>query len=319
VELSFLTPVAGVFAVTAVVPLAIFVGRERRGERIRRALALGPAQRRARLPVAVSLAALPALLGLAATQPVVVSSQSVAQRTDAQVFVVLDTSRSMLASASADAPTRFDRARAAAVELQRGLPEVPVGLASLTSRVLPHLFPTTDARVFEATLTESMAVNRPPAALFSELATSIGALSAVPRGSFFAPLAEKRVLVVLTDGETNEVGPELATPFQRRPRIETIFVRFWSADERIYETGAPESGYLPSAIYGPRLARASELVGGRVLSEDELGSVLDAARSHLGSGPTAERSSEGERLALMPYVTLAAFLPLAYVLWRRNV
>jgi von Willebrand factor type A domain len=319
VEVSFLTPVAGALVLAAFLPLAVFVGRERRAGLIRRTLGLALPSRRARALVAAALALVPALLGIAATQPVVESNDSRPERTDAQAFFVLDTSRSMLASAGASSPTRFERARAAVHALRNALPEIPVGLASVTDRVLPHLFPTTDARVFAATLDEAMGVDRPPGALFLTLSTSIEALGAIPRANYFSPLAEKRLLVVLTDGETREVGPELAQPFQRRPRIETLFVRFWDADERIYETGAAESGYVPVVAGGPRLAQASSLVGGRVYSEQELDVVRDAARRFLGSGPTRPHAIEGDRLALMPYLVLAAFLPLAFLLWRRNL
>ena len=50
-----------------------------------------------------------------------------------------------------------------------------------------------------------------------------------------------------------------------------------------------------------------------------LGEVQAATEHFFGSGPTKARPFEGERLALMPYVTLAAFLPLAFLLWRRNI
>jgi hypothetical protein len=319
VEISFLTPLAGIFAATALVPLLVFIGRERRAQRIRTSLALDSTSLVARAPIVLALTLVPGLLGLAATQPVVDSTRTQPQRTDAQMFFVVDTSRSMLASASPRASTRFERARAAVGELRRAFPEVPAGLASLTDRVLPHLFPTTDARVFTATLANSMDVDRPPPALFLQLSTALQALEAVPRSNYFAPTASRRLLVVLTDGETREVGPDLARPFQRRPQIETLFVRFWSADERIYETGAAESAYLPVTASGPRLARASSLVGGRVFSQYELVEVRDAAHRFLGTGPTTARSLEGERLALMRYVTLAAFVPLAFLLWRRNV
>ena len=317
--ISLLTPLAGLLAVAAVVPLAVFAGRERRTARIRRALSLAPSSARSRLPVAVALALIPVLLGVAATQPVLERSRSLPERSDAEAFFVVDTSRSMLASASAGAPTRYERAAAAVRELQLELPEVPVGLASITSRVLPHLLPTTDTRVLDATLRESMGVDRPPAATFVELATSLGSLADVPRGNYFSPLAEKRLLVVFTDGETQEVGRDLAGPFARRPRIETVFVRFWAAGERIYETGAAESGYVPLPSGGPRLERARALVGGRVFDESELGEVRAAATRFLGPGPTRSRDIEGRRLALMPYLTLAAFAPLAFLLWRRNV
>ena len=76
---------------------------------------------------------------------------------------------------------------------------------------------------------------------------------------------------------------------------------------------------MPDPALTARLERASALVGGRIFSEDELGEVRDAAERFLGSGPTRGREFEGGRLALMPYVTLAAFLPLAFLLWRRNL
>lgn len=318
-EITFLTPRAGVFAAAALVPLLVFVRRERRAQQIRRALALAGHSLMARTPVVLSLALVPGLLGLAATQPVLESTRTRSERTDAHAFFVIDTSRSMLASARSGAPTRFERARDVATALQQALPEVPAGLASLTDRVLPHLFPTTDARVFSATLRDSMEVEQPPASRYSQQATALGALAAIPRSNYFSPSAERRVLVVLTDGETLEVAPDLARAFERRPRIETIFVRFWSTDERIYETGAAESGYSPDRASGAKLARAASLVGGRVFSEDELGEVRVAAERVLGEGPTRRRSLEGERLALMPYVTLAAFVPLAFLLWRRNL
>ena len=96
-------------------------------------------------------------------------------------------------------------------------------------------------------------------------------------------------------------------------------MRFWDADERIYATGVAEPGYVPNAALSARLDQVSSLVGGRVFSEGELGEWQAAAEDFFGSGPTKARPFEGERLALMPYVTLAAFVPLALLLWRRNL
>lgn len=83
--------------------------------------------------------------------------------------------------------------------------------------------------------------------------------------------------------------------------------------------GAVRTGYTPDAQLSGRLAEVSSLVGGRVFSEGDLGAVQEAAQDFFGSGPTKARPFEGERLALMPYVTLAAFVPLAFLLWRRNL
>jgi len=173
-------------------------------------------------------------------------------------------------------------------------------------------------------LADSLAIEGaavPPLSEFvvPELTTSLNALVAMPRANFFSPSAEKRLVVVLTDGETTEATADFARAFQRRPRIETIFVRFWDASERIYATGVAELGYAPNPALSARLVDASALVGGRVFAEDELGEVRGTAERFLGSGPTRPRKLRGERLALMPYVTLAAFLPLAFLLWRRNL
>jgi von Willebrand factor type A domain len=324
VDVSFLTPLAGLFAIGALVPLAVFVGRERRARQIRAALSLTrPASWRGGV-VAFSLALVPALLGLAATQPVVDTTRTRAERTDAQAFFVLDTSRSMLASAERRSPTRLERARRAANTLQRALPEVPVGLAVLGGSVLPYSFPTTDSRVVGAVLADSIGIEgaRPqPLSRFvtPTLTTSLEALSAVPRANYFAPEAERRLLVVFTDGETTLPGPRLARAFGRQPPIKTFFVRFWEAGERIYSTGVAEPGYTPDPLLRDRLAQVNSLMGGRVFSESDVSAVQDAAADFLGSGPTRARPFEGERVALMPYVTLTAFVPLAFLLWRRNV
>jgi hypothetical protein len=126
--------------------------------------------------------------------------------------------------------------------------------------------------------------------------------------------------VVLTDGEITEVHTPLSRPFeQRRPRIRVVVVRIWNEGERIYTTGVAEAGYAAEAALTARLEPAAELIGGKVYSENDVGSVRAELERFFGSGPTRARELGGERLALAPYLTLAAFLPLVYVLWRRNV
>ncbi len=318
-EVSFLTPRAAMFALAALLPLAVLVSRERRLRSIRRELGLATPTRAGRFALVGALVLVPLLLALAATQPVLEDARAHDERVDAEIIVVVDTSRSMLASASNGAPTRFERARRIALRLQQGLPEVPLGLASMTDRALPHLFPTTDARVIGATLRDALAVDRPPPARYAPLATSLNGLAAIPRTNFFSPGAQRRLLVVLTDGEADAVDPIIARAFRREPRTEVVFVRLWNSEERIYETGVPEAGYRPHPELRSRLGEAASLVGGRVLAEGELGELLSVARDVLGSGPTRRRELEGERLALMPYITLAALVPLAFILWRRNL
>ena len=185
---SFLTPVAALFGLLAAVPLAVFAGRRRRAAQVRAALRLEPLPRRPWGLLAACLAAVPVLVGVAAAQPVITSARTVPQRSDAEVFIVLDTSRSMLASSSSGEPTRFERARDDALALQAELPGIPVGIASLTDRVLPHLFPTVDRRVFGETMREAVGIERPPPSTsFGTNVTTLDALGAVPTLNFFTP------------------------------------------------------------------------------------------------------------------------------------
>ena len=110
---------------------------------------------------------------------------------DADVFIVIDTSRSMLAASAAGAPTRFERATAIAKRLRDATPTAAVGIASLTDRVLPHLFPTEDRADFDVTLRDAIAVQRPPPAEnIGGSGTSLAALGDLATARFFAPEAQ---------------------------------------------------------------------------------------------------------------------------------
>jgi VWA domain-containing protein len=318
--LAFLTPLGALVAALALVPLAVYVLRQRRARRIRTALALDGPSIGSRLPIVLALVAVPGLLGLAAAQPVIESDRVRPERTDAELWVVVDTSRSMLASARSGSPTRFERARDLALGLSDELPEVRMGLASMTDRVLPHVFPTTDRRVVESGLRESMGIERPgpTVSLTGSPTTTFDSLAAIPTRNYFTPSARKRLLVVLTDGETRPPEQDLSGPFRRGRRISTLLVRVGAAGERIYFAGIPEDAYQPFGEPAAALDRVAAQTGGRVLSDDPK-AIASAARSALRTGPTAERTIEGERRALMPWVTFAAFLPLGLVLWRRNL
>lgn len=318
-EISFLTPLGALFSLAVLVPLAVFRARERRTAGIRAALGLTEPPGRSRVSLLVALVAVCELLALAAAQPVIATARTLPERTDAQIFVVVDTSRSMLASAGPDAPTRFERAKDLALDLRDELPDVPVGIASMTDRLLPHVFPTTDRRVVAETLEDSIGIERPPPRIAATIVTTFDALASAPKLNYFAPTATKRVLVVLTDGEARPLEEDLATAFRRRLPVRTIFVRLWSEDERIYNAGVAEVGYRPDPKSGAALAEVASTIGGQVIAESERGDVPDAVRRLLGAGETIEREHEGRRRALMPFITLAAVFPLGFVLLRRNL
>jgi hypothetical protein len=318
-DLILLTPVGALVALAAVVPLVALVFSRGRARRARVPLGLAdPPTRSLVVPVASVLLAA-AFLGAAAAQPVVERSKRLEERTDAEVFVVLDTTRSMLARSGAGSETRLERAKAAARELRAAIPGVPVGLASLTDRVLPHVFPTTDGDVFDATLDRSMGIERPPPrSSFATNATKLDALATVRTLRYFAPSAHKRVLVVLTDGESQPIAASrLRALFGQAPAIETVFVQIWSSDERVFTEGEPEP-YRPDPSAYVLLGGLATSVDGSAYRERDLSAAREKTRELLGSGPTVTRGEYAGRVPLAPYLAAATLAPLALLLRRRD-
>jgi hypothetical protein len=319
-SLTILTPLGALLALGLVVPLVALVRARRKASAVRGVLGVDHPRRRAlALPLA-ALVAGAALLGLAASQPVFEWTNDRRVRTDAEAFVVLDVSRSMLAQGNLDEPTRLERAKAVATRLRASLSDIPVGVASLTDRVLPHLFPSTDQEVFEATLQRSVGIERPPPRTsFATSATSLSALATLRGLRYFTPDSTSRLAMVLTDGETQPVAnARLGGLFQRDPPIEVVFVQFWDEDERVFSRGIPEPQYRPDPSARAVLDRLAASAKGAVYTESQVGSAASKARELLGSGPSVVEGEQAGQLALAPYLAAAALLPFGLLLWRRD-
>lgn len=317
---TLLTPLGALLAVGALLPLVALLAVRRRAQRVRTAVGLPTTTlRRVLVPVSALLVTA-ALLALAAAQPVLERTSSLRVRTDAEVFVVLDVSRSMLAQADAGSEMRIERAKSVASELRGDLADVPVGIASLTDRVMPHLFPSSNAEVFHATLDRSLGIERPPPrGSFLTNATDLNALATIRGLRFFSPTAKRRLVVVLTDGESVPVaGARLGALYRRAPAIETVLVHVWAEDERVYSQGAPEPQYEPDPAARGILDRLAGSTRGHVYGEEDVGVAARTARRLLGSGPTVVEGQVRGRDVLAPYLAFAAFLPLGLLLWSRD-
>jgi len=319
-SLTVLTPLGALIALGIVVPFLALRRIRRRAGSTRTALGLPQPRRRSLLLPLAALAVGGALVALAATQPVVEWTRDRTVRTDAEAFVVLDVSRSMLAQDDPESPQRIERAKAAAVELRRSLPDVKVGIASLTDRVLPHLFPSADEKVFAATIDRSIGIERPPPrSSFLTGATSLNALASIRGLRYFSPASKSRVVVVLTDGESDGVAnARLGGLFTRDPAIGLVFVQFWGEDEKVFSRGAPEPQYTPSPGARGTLERLAASTKGAVYSEDQIGAAERKTRDLLGKGPTAVEGEKAGKLVLAPYLALAALFPFGLLLWRRD-
>ena len=317
---SFLTPLDALFGLAAAVPLAALLVTERRSHWIRRLLALPGPGRRAVVPSAVALLVLPVLVGVAAAQPVVVHEKLVSERADAQAFFVFDTSLSMQASAGPGQPTRLDRAKQLAVRLRAALPDLPIGLASMTDRTLPNLMPTTDVTLFARTIDQSVGVDEPPPSqVYKGRATTFMALVPLVESHFFAPSVTRRLLVVFTDGESSQISPVLQLTLQRR--VEPLFVHVWSRGELIYDR---DHGRHPDPIYqsdptsAAALERLATITGGHAYAETQISQVAHAARDAVGFASTRTRIDSYARISLAPWFVLGGVLPLGFLLYRRN-
>jgi hypothetical protein len=319
--MTFLSPLGALVVLVAVVPVAAFMYSEHARRRVTRLLRLRAPDSRARLVPLLASLAIAALIGVAATQPTLTRGSSTHVRTDAEAWFALDTSLSMKASAGPHSATRFQRAQQLAMQLQAVLKDVPIGVASVTDRMLPHLFPTTDSDTFDLTVRKVIGIERPPPSDgYSTRITTLGSIARIVSGNFFAPTTKKRLLVVFTDGETKPFSDaSLGTVFRQPPGIHAIFVRIWGAHERVWDNGVEDPLYRPdpmSAEYIRQLAAAS---GGIAFPSTDFGGIVQAARAALGSGQTRVVPHQHRRLALAPYLAGLCFLPLGFVLWRRNV
>lgn len=320
-RISFLTPEASILALGVLLPLVVLLEGERRARRLRALLHLAPPARRSRALWVGGVVAVPCLVALAATQPVIDRSTQHVTRTDAEIYFVIDTSRSMAASRSASSRTRLDRARAMALRVRGDLGEVPAGIVSLTDRVLPHLFPTPDPATFVATLERSVGVDRPPPVNFNRTATTLGALASLPVRGYYSPEISRRVAVVFTDAETRPFSTAgIASVFQRPPGVKAVFVRIGNADERVYTIeGDLEPRYRPDPAAGQTVQALAVATRGVAFEEGDVDAVVRAIRGYVGRGRTEVRGDERTKIALAPFAVGLAFLPLGLVLWRRNL
>jgi len=307
---TFLTPDGALLALLAILPVTAFAWASRRVAIIRSALGLPPprAGGRARW---LAPAAVVVLLALAAMQPVIRTQATVRTRADAQVFVVLDTSRSMAAAPSPTAPTRLDQAKTLALSLQGELGGLPLGVATFTDRVLPDLFPTADRAAYDSTV-ESVSVEDPPPREVAVVATNFAALVALGTQGFFPPSVHRRAVILITDGESAPFDAAGLAASLKQHATTLAVVRVGGGGDRVWTNGRPEAGYLPD----PSGARTTVDRVGAAFGHPPGESAASIVRRAVGSGPTVRVGAGPRSRTLAPYVALLAVLPLAFAIGR---
>ena len=317
-SISFVTPAAGLVVLVGLVPLLVLAVSRLRLRGLCIELGLAPPSSWSALPTALALVAVAALLALAAASPVAARRTTHAGRADVEVFFVFDTSRSMGAR-GADSPTRLDRARSDAKTLRAELADLPVGVASVTDRLLPHLFPSMSVNAFNGTLDESLGIDRPTMSFDygNTLGTKLGALTNVVDGRYFHAEARRRVVVVFTDGETRPDDLSLLPARLADGNIHVLFFRYWNPTERVYDvSGRIIPAYQPDQTSTERMTILARTMSAPLLDEGRTGDAASRIRKLVGSGPMAERGRDLDSLLLTPYVVVLALVPLAFLLRR---
>lgn len=305
--MTFLTPLGALVALAGIVPVAALLAGRRRAAAVRRLLGLRNVPGSLLEPAALAAAAV--LAGLACAQPVITTEVSRSSRAHTELFVVLDTSRSMLASANPGAPTRFARAVGFSEALRSRVRDVPFGLASFTDRVLPHLFPTLDGQVFATTLRDVMSIDSPPPAEEGAQATWFGALGGLVRGNFFAQQTRHRIAVVVTDGESRPFQAEqLRRALYRGTRVDLLVVGVGSRSEAIYDGARPESEYRPDPGAGASLRELAAAAGSRVYGIGDSAAVASRVERLAAADPRKPVAAGEDAFALAPYVLALAAL-----------
>jgi hypothetical protein len=303
-----------------VIPLAALVLMRRRTLRLGRVFSLATPGRRELVTAAVALALLPALVAVAAAQPVVIHAKAFTERLDAQVFLVFDTSLSMKARSAPDAPTRLTLAKQEATALIPHLGDLPVGVATMTDRVLPNLMPTPTTALALRTVNQSVAIDQPPPSLrYHGRASTLEALVPIIGDRLFPPGVKHPILVIFTDGEMKAPPPFTGYSFAQQVTIPPLFVHVWSPTDHIYSQGQVDQAYQPDPTSAQTLTHFASLTHGHVFREGDVGSLLDAIHAEAGSKPATTKLLGFSRVPLGPWFLLAGVVPLGFLFWRRNL
>ena len=198
-------------------------------------------------------------------------------------------------------PTRLDRAAAAAERLRAAIPSVAVRRRRRSpTACCPTLLPVADAAGFDAGASAQRCRDREPAAAATSVrATTYDALAQIPGGGYFDPQARSRIVVLLTDGESNPVQTgELAAALAGQPGL-PLRVRPLLARRRVgLRRRRPARGGLPARPVAAAPSSTTLAVGARRPARSTRTTLGAAARASAAARRhAARRRSAGRRCA----------------------
>jgi hypothetical protein len=137
---------------------------------------------------------------------------------------------------------------------------------------------------------------------------------------YFTPGRRHRLLVILSDGESRDFSASLLrATLGRAPGMQTVLVRFASSNERVFgREGLPETDYRPEST-AETIRRFVQATKGPVFDEGRLGQAEAAVKEEVERGPRVRIGMASTATQLAPVFVLAAFIPLGFLLWQRNL
>ena len=303
-------------------PLAWFESRRiRRERRAARAVGLAPQRVWRAAEGAVCAGIVVALAVFAASEPSRRQTTRVQLRANAEVYLYVDSSGSMLASASTSARSRLQQARTAAVRFARELPpDLPLAAGALAESPLPLTMPIGDRQLFIAAI-ERMTVpgSLPEQYYGNRTATDFSNLTYLTSARFFRKATVRKVVVILTDAEGPSVDSSALAALLQRAHIHLVVVRFGSPTDHIWlraHNGSPVSDpkfASDTSDLGELRLLATE-TGGGFYTQTQVSTAIGKVDRLVGHGP----DRPGQRLslyadALGPYAVLAALPFLAWL------
>lgn len=309
-------------ALLLLLPLALVESRRvRRERRAANAVGLRPLPLWRSLQRGVCAGLVIGLAAFAASEPSQGQTKRVELRADAEAYLFVDASASMLASASANAPTRLQQAREAAARFARALPtDLPVGAGALPQAPLPLTAPNGDRQLLVAALDNLTVPGTLPERLYGGLtATNFAQLANLTSARFFLPKTRKRIVIVLTDAEGPNFDAGATATSLKHARVRIVVVRFGSPRDRIW-IHRPGQKPVTDPKYVPDLSDLGEVrllageTGGGLYGPGRVGAAITRVERLAGHGP----DRPGEPLSvyadsLGPYALLAALPFLAWL------
>jgi hypothetical protein len=295
--------------------------RLRRERGAARALGLQPQRIWRALPSGICAALVIALAAFAASEPSLGQTRRVQLRADAEVYVFVDASASMLASSSSHSPTRLQQARAASAEFAQTLPpDLPLGAGALPQSPLPLTAPNGDRQLFLAAVDHLTTPGSLPEHLYGgRTATDFSNLATLTSTNFFLNKTKRRIVVVLSDAEGPAFDTATTVSALKRAHIRLVFVRFGSSNDRIWLHPPGEKPVLDTK-YEPDLSDLGEVrllageTGGGFYDQGRIGAAVHKVERLAGQGP--DRAAQPLALfadSLGPFALLAALPFLAWL------